>query len=152
MRRLEHGRHLAAVGGHLPEPGPRGSVAAGAHAYAELLDQVLPPIQRRRREAQRNLDELARRRAAMSGPERTAASDSLCAQAVQLRNELARLSLVESLTRRILQPLAWRDPASSPVPDPLAGELASAAPRPTGAREEIDARQRASSRGGSLAG
>lgn len=81
----------------------------------------------------------------MSRLERTAASQSLRAQAVQIRNELARLSLVESLTRRILQPLVSRDAASPAALDPLA-ELASQAPWPTGMREEIDARQRGSGR------
>jgi conjugal transfer/entry exclusion protein len=119
--------------------------------YAELLDQLLGPIQRRRREAQRILDGLAQRRAAMSSLDRTAASHSLRAQAVQIRNELARLSLIESLVRRILQPLASRDSASSPAPDPLARKLASRAPRPTGERERTDARQRASSGRASLA-
>ena len=78
--------------------------------------------------------------------ERTAASQSLRAQAVQIRNELARLRLVESLTRRILQPLASRDAASPPTSDVLAGDLASQTLWPIGVREEIDARQRGSGR------
>ena len=120
--------------------------------YEELLGQLLGPLQRRRREAQRSLDELARRRAVMSRLERPAASQSLRAQAVQIRNELARLSLVESLTRRILQPLASGDGPAPPALDPLAGELASEVPWPTGVREETDARHRASNGRGSLAG
>jgi hypothetical protein len=39
-----------------------------------------------------------------------------------------RLSLVESLMRRILQPLASGDGRTPPALDPLAGELASQAP------------------------
>jgi hypothetical protein len=71
---------------------------------------------------------------------RPAASQSLRAQAVQIRNELARLSLVESLTRRILQPLASDHGSAEPALDPLAGELASQAPRPIGVRDENDGR------------
>jgi hypothetical protein len=77
----------------------------------------------------------------MSRLDGSVASQSLRAQAVQIRNELARLSLVESLTRRILQPLASGD---GPAPPALDGELASQAPWPTGVREETDARHRAS--------
>jgi hypothetical protein len=114
--------------------------------YAELLDQLLGPLQRRRREAQRSLDELTRRRAVTSRLERPAASRSLRAQAVQIRNELARLGLVESLTRRILQPLASHDGPAPPALDPLADELARQRPWPTGVREETDAPHRASRR------
>jgi hypothetical protein len=87
----------------------RRTAAAPRSVDAELLDQLLDPLHRRRREAQRRLDELARRRGAMSTVERPAASQSLRAQAVQLRSELARLSLIESLAIGILRPHASCD-------------------------------------------
>jgi hypothetical protein len=144
MQMLEHRRHP----GYGPAPWTRSRRAAAAtqSVYEDLLGQLLGPLQRRRRDAQRILDELGRRRAAMSRLDGSVASQSLRAQAVQIRNELARLSLVESLTRRILQPLASGDGPAPPALDPLAGELASQAPWPTGVREETDARHRASRR------
>ena len=144
MQRLEHRRHS----GYGPAPWTRSrrAPAATQSVYEDLLGQLLGPLQRRRRDAQRILDELARRRAAMSRLDGSVASQSLRAQAVQIRNELARLSLVESLTRRILQPLASRDgrqprrrstrsPASLP---PRRPGLPACVRRPMPATEQAD--------------
>jgi hypothetical protein len=73
--------------------------------HAELLDQLVPAIERCRREAQRRLEELARRRVAVTPVERAAENDALRAEAVAIRNELARLDLVSSLARKLLQPV-----------------------------------------------
>ena len=70
--------------------------------HAELLRELLRPIDRRRDELQRHLDELAGRRAVMPPRERTAAREA----AVELRDELARLDLVAAVATRLFQPPA----------------------------------------------
>jgi hypothetical protein len=144
MQRLE----LAPRPEHGPAPRlrtPGEGSAPHSGVYAELLEQLLAPIQRRRREAQQSLDELARRRALSPRLDGSVASQSPRAQAMQIHDQLARLSLVESLTKRILQPLASGD-APPPTLDPLDGELASQTPWPNSPREETDPRHRANRR------
>jgi hypothetical protein len=68
--------------------------------HAELLRELLLPIDRRRDELQRQLDELAVRRPLMPLRERTAAREA----AVELRDELARLELVAAVATRLLRP------------------------------------------------
>jgi hypothetical protein len=84
----------------------------------ELLDQLVPAIERCRREAQRRLEELARRRVAMTPVERTAENGALRAEAVAIRNELARLDLVSSMATKLLQPLPADATARVSPPDP----------------------------------
>jgi hypothetical protein len=86
--------------------------------YAELLDALVPAIERCRREAQRRLEELARRRVAMTPVGRPAENDALRAEAVAIRNELARLDLVSSLATKLLQPLPAHATARVSPPDP----------------------------------
>ena len=143
MQRLEHRRHsgnpTASRSRH------RRTAAAPQSVYAELLDQLLVRCSddaARRSESSTSWPAVVRRCPGSTDPSRASPS----AQAAQIRNELARLSLVESVARRSLQPLTLRDAASPPAPDALAGELASQAPWPTGVREETDARHRASRR------
>jgi hypothetical protein len=88
--------------------------------YAELLDQLVPAIERCRCEAQRRLEELARRRVAMTPVERAAENDALRAEAVTIRNELARLELVSSLATKLLQPLPAHATGQLSPPDPRA--------------------------------
>jgi hypothetical protein len=64
--------------------------------------ELLLPIDRRRDELQRQLDELAGRRAVMPPREWTAAREA----AVELRDELARLELVAAVATRLLPPPA----------------------------------------------
>ena len=80
-----------------------------AGSDAELLDQFLAYLDRRREEAQRRFDDLARQRASMSASERASARDALRARAAELRSELRRSSMVASLTRGLL-----RTPLSRP--------------------------------------
>lgn len=75
---------------------------SGKKRRDELLAELLPPIERRRDEVQRKLDELAYRRTAMPPRERAAAREV----AVVLRDELARLDLLAAVTTRLLQPAA----------------------------------------------
>jgi hypothetical protein len=70
--------------------------------HAELLRELLLPIDRGRDELRRQLDELAVRRAVMPPRQRTAAREA----AVELRDELARLELVAAVANRLLQPPA----------------------------------------------
>lgn len=86
--------------------------------YEELLDQLVPAIERYRREAHRRLEELARRRVAITPVERAAENDALRAEAVAIRNELARLDLVSSLATKLLQPLPAHARARMSPPDP----------------------------------
>jgi hypothetical protein len=86
--------------------------------YTEPLDQLVPAIERCRREAQRRLDELARRRVAMTPVERAAENDTLRTEAVAIRNELARVDLVCSLATRLLRPLPAHARARVSPPDP----------------------------------
>jgi hypothetical protein len=99
-------------GGRRPRPfSPRTT-------YAELLDQVVPAIEQCRREAQRRLEDLARRRVAMTPVQRAAENDALRAEAVAIRNELARLDLVSSLATKLLAPLPAHATARMSPPDP----------------------------------
>jgi hypothetical protein len=75
---------------------------------AELLDQWLAYIERRRCDAERRLVDLARRRTSMSPTERRAARNALRAQAAELRNEVVRLNLAASVTRALLRPPSSR--------------------------------------------
>ena len=68
--------------------------------HAELLRELLLPIDRRRDELQRQLDELAGRRAVMPPRDRTAARGA----AVELRDELARVEVVAAVATRLLLP------------------------------------------------
>jgi hypothetical protein len=86
--------------------------------YAELLDQLVPAIERCRREAQRRLEESARRRVAMTPVERAAENDALRAEAVAIGNELAQLELVSSLATKLLQPVPAHATARVSPPDP----------------------------------
>lgn len=72
--------------------------------HPELLRELLFPIDRRRHELQRQLDELAGRRAMMPARERTTTRGA----AVELRDELARLDLVAAVATRLLQTPAAR--------------------------------------------
>jgi hypothetical protein len=76
--------------------------------HAELLRELLFPIDRRRDELQQQLDELAGRRAVMAPRERTAAREA----AVELRDELARVEVVAAVATRLLlppaRPVRWR--------------------------------------------
>jgi hypothetical protein len=72
-------------------------------------------IERRRREAQRRLEQLARRRIANRRADRGAGAD-LRAEAIAIRSELARLELVASLTTKLLQPLAAERVGPRPTP------------------------------------
>jgi hypothetical protein len=72
--------------------------------HADLLRELLFPIDRRRNELQRQLDELAARRALMAPPERTATREA----AVDLRDKLARLDLVAAVATRLLEAPAAR--------------------------------------------
>jgi hypothetical protein len=67
--------------------------------HAELLRELLLPIDRRRDELERRFDELAGRRAALPARERTATREA----AVELRDELARLDLMAAVATRLLQ-------------------------------------------------
>jgi hypothetical protein len=69
--------------------------------HAELLRELLLPIDRRRDELKRQLDELAGRRAVMPPRDRTAAR-----AAVELRDELARVEVVAAVATRLLLPPA----------------------------------------------
>jgi hypothetical protein len=71
--------------------------------YAELPDQLAAAIERCRSEARRRLEELARRRVALTPVERAAENDALRAEALAIRNELARLEVVSSLATKLLQ-------------------------------------------------
>ena len=71
---------------------------------ADLLRELLCPIDRRRDELQRQLDELAAGRALMAPRERTATREA----AVDLRDTLARLDLVAAVATRLLQAPAAR--------------------------------------------
>ena len=82
--------------------------------HAELIDELLRPIDRRREETQRRLDAIADRRAVMPPWERAAAREA----AVELRDELARLDLLASLVTRMLQPTARMGRARSDHPPP----------------------------------
>ena len=73
---------------------------AREEGHAERLGELLLPIHRRRDKLQRQLDELAGRRAAMPARERSAAREA----AVELRDELARLGLVAAVATRLLAP------------------------------------------------
>jgi hypothetical protein len=124
MPKLERAPRLAIAGAHRRERPPLRQVADSADA--DLLDQLLPPIERRRRAAHRRLEALARRRVAMSAFERALEGEPLRAEVVQIRAELARLNLVASLTSRILRPLPVRGqpgaaapPSRNPLSDPL---------------------------------
>jgi hypothetical protein len=66
--------------------------------HAELLRELLLPIDRRRDELQHQLDELAGRRAVMAPRERTAAREA----AVELRDGLARVEVVAAVATRLL--------------------------------------------------
>jgi hypothetical protein len=70
--------------------------------HAELIDELLRPIDRRREETQRRLDAIADRRAVMPPWERAAAREA----AVGLRDDLARFDLLASLVTRMLLPTA----------------------------------------------
>jgi hypothetical protein len=72
--------------------------------HADLLRELLCPIDRRRDELQRQLDELAAGRALMAPRERTATREA----AVDLRDTLARLDLVAAVATRLLQAPAAR--------------------------------------------
>jgi CHAD domain-containing protein len=61
------------------------------------VDQLLEAIERRQRHAQRRLEQLARRRAAMSRTEPWVANETVRGEAVAIRNELARLRAVAKL-------------------------------------------------------
>jgi Arc/MetJ family transcription regulator len=91
---------------------PDGAVSVDGDA--ELLDQWLAYIERRRLDAQRRFVDLARRRAAMSPTERGLARDALRAEAAELRNELVRLNLAASVTRALLRPPSSR-PRATPA-------------------------------------
>ena len=73
-------------------------------AEAELVEGFLSYLDHRRHEAQRRLDELARRRAAMSVGERITARESLRRQAATLRHDMWRYTVARSLTRGLLHP------------------------------------------------
>jgi hypothetical protein len=88
--------------------------------YAELLDQLVPAIERCRREAHRRLEELAGRRVVMTPVEHAAENDALRADAVAIRNELARLDLVSSLATTLLQPFPARATARVSPREPCA--------------------------------
>jgi hypothetical protein len=77
---------------------------------AELLRELLLPIDRRQDELRRQLNGLAGHRAVMSPRERTATRET----AVELRDELARLDLVAAVARRLLQSPA-REARSRPA-------------------------------------
>jgi hypothetical protein len=132
MRTPERRRRLSRVSNH--RRGPRSDPSQCEGAYAELLGELIPAIERRRREAQGRLDALDRRRASMSRIERAAANEALCTEAVGIRNELARLKLVVSLTTKLLEPLASRSATTTarvndgarqngPVADLCGGEI-----------------------------
>jgi hypothetical protein len=73
--------------------------------HADLLRELLRPIDHRRDKLQRQLDELAAGRALMAPRERTATREA----AVDLRDKLARLDLVAAVATRLLQaPVARR--------------------------------------------
>lgn len=69
----------------------------------ELFDALLDHIEARRRTARSRLDDVARRRAALSPPDRQLARESLRSQASEMRAELARLRLADSLARALLR-------------------------------------------------
>jgi hypothetical protein len=71
---------------------------------AELLDQLLFYVEQRRNDAHRRLEDVARRRTMVSGPERALARAALRTEAAEIRSELARLNLACSLIRTLLQP------------------------------------------------
>jgi hypothetical protein len=86
--------------------------------HAELLRELLLPIDRRRDELQRQLDELAWRRAVMPPRERTAAREA----AVELRDELARVEVVPAARlERSYSGRCSRSPAGGPATGPPAG-------------------------------
>jgi hypothetical protein len=88
--------------------------------HTELLRELLLPIDHRRDELQRQLDELAQRRAVMPLRERTAAREA----AVELRGELARVELVAAVATRLLEPPARRGGCGAGVkPFPPRGDL-----------------------------
>jgi hypothetical protein len=89
----------------------------------ELLDELIPAIERRRRDAQGRLEELARRRASMSPIERVVAHEALRTEALAIRNELARLNLVASLTTKLLRPLASRNATTTVRAIPSARQI-----------------------------
>lgn len=80
----------------------------GADSEAELLDQFLAYLERRRDGARRRFDELAQRRGSMSASERLVAHEALRIQAAQLSSELRRLKLADSLIRGLLRPSLHR--------------------------------------------
>lgn len=148
MRALERGPPLAHALDHRERP--RVDVSAAERPYARLIDQLLEAIERRHRDAQRRLEQLARQRAAMPQDGWSVANETVRAEAVAIRNELARLKLVASLTTKILEPLASKNESSgrrSPrrTPDRRArtGLPRGATGLSTG--QKTDARSRASS-------
>jgi hypothetical protein len=70
---------------------------SAVHEDRELIQALRSHIETRRRVARSRLDELTRRRAAMSARERELARESLRSQVSAVRSELARLRLADSL-------------------------------------------------------
>lgn len=62
---------------------------------------------------QRRLEQLGRRRAAPGGADRTPEARILRAEAVAIRNELARVDLVASVATKLLRPLTAARPRRS---------------------------------------
>lgn len=101
-----------------PPPEPTVQPAQGAGEEAALLDQLLAPIEQRRRHALRRLDELARRRLTARAREHPVANAALRAEAREINDQLARLNVVASLTTRLFQPHATRARAAHAAPPP----------------------------------
>ena len=87
-----------------PPPEPTVRPAQGAGEEAALLDQLLAPIEQRRRHARRRLDELARQRVTTRACKHPAENAALRAEAREITDQLARLNVVASVTTRLFQP------------------------------------------------
>lgn len=74
----------------------------------DLFEELLAQIEARRRMARSQLDELVRRRAALTPQERLLARERLRSQAAEIRSELARLRIADSLARALLRHSAER--------------------------------------------
>jgi hypothetical protein len=90
--------------GAVSAPADRVSAETVADSEAELLDQFLAYLERRREATQNRFDELARRRGSMSASERNLAHEALRIRAAELSSELRRLTMAASLTRGLLTP------------------------------------------------
>jgi hypothetical protein len=90
--------------GAVSPPADRVSAESAADSEAQLLDQFLAYLERRRKATQNRFDELARRRGSMSASERNLAHEALRIRAAELSGELRRLTMAASLTRGLLTP------------------------------------------------